>query len=111
MEIWLPLAIGAGVGLAKNVLSDQPEYERQKSLAAATARFSPWTGLKPQMPKAPNAFGDIISGGMTGLMAGQGLEKLAGGNLFGSAATGAVNTAAENVGKAATEGTIWDWFK
>jgi hypothetical protein len=65
------LAIGAGVGLAKNQLIDAPEAARQRTLQAATARYSPWTGLKAQPVANPNPFAAAIQGGVTGAAMGK----------------------------------------
>lgn len=69
--VWLPLLAGAGIGLAKSLFVDKPQAEKQRKLAAATAAYSPWTGMTPQQPKDVDYLGPMLQGGMTGAMLGQ----------------------------------------
>ena len=63
--------IGGGVGLL-NYGNQQNDYNRNMTLAAATAKNSPWTGLKPNVPQsAPSAVGDVGQGALSG--AGMGM--------------------------------------
>lgn len=64
------LGLGAGLGLGKHFLVDQPRYKSAKKLAAETQRYSPWTGLKATAPESPSAFESGIGG------AGYGLSSL-----------------------------------
>lgn len=73
MPITLAL-IGAGVGVGKGVLYDQPQAERDRKLAAETQRFSPWTGLKAQPVKEANVMGDAMTFGLAGASMGQNME-------------------------------------
>lgn len=67
----MSLGIGAGVGLLKNQLG-QGQQKKERMLAAQTAAYSPWTGMKAQNP-APDtsAFNDALQGGMAGAQFGQ----------------------------------------
>jgi hypothetical protein len=51
-----------------------PAYARQKTLAAKTQRYSPWTGMTAQAPEPPNIFNDVLQGGMTGASFQQNLD-------------------------------------
>lgn len=70
MAWWIPLAIGAGAGLGKGLL-DQEEQDRQRKIAAVTARWSPWTGMQAQLPRGSNMLGSVLSGAMAGAMMGK----------------------------------------
>lgn len=63
-----PLLIGALLGLGKNVLIDQPREERQRQLAAETALYSPFTGLKPQLPEESDPLGSALQGAALGTL-------------------------------------------
>lgn len=76
------LAIAAGVSLLKDKLVDQPRADRQRKLAAATQRFSPWTHLTADPVKDPNPLGDALTAGVTGAMVGQGIENSQAQNAF-----------------------------
>lgn len=62
------LAIGAGVGLLKSLAVDMPKAERQRKLAAETARYNPWTNAQagPVQEADP-----IASAGQFGLAGAQ----------------------------------------
>lgn len=62
----LGLAIGAGAGLLKSQLIDAPREARQRKLAAATQRYSPWTGLQAQPIMPADPFGNALQFGATG---------------------------------------------
>lgn len=64
-------AIGAAGGLAKSEFIDRPREERQRKQAAEIARWSPWTGMKPNDITEADPFGNALQGGMTGAMLGQ----------------------------------------
>lgn len=64
------LGIGAGAGLLKYGLVDQPKYAAQKQLAASTQRYSPWTHMTASAPDQPSAVGDAMQGAGTGAMLG-----------------------------------------
>ncbi len=68
----VPLAIlgGAIIGAMKNALMDKPAERRDLKVAAETARYSPWTGMKPKDVKYASLGGNMIQGGtMGGMMA------------------------------------------
>lgn len=60
------LAIGALVGVAKNQLVDVPREKKQRALAAATQRLSPWTGLQAQPIQQADLLGNALQFGSTG---------------------------------------------
>ena len=69
------MAAGAVAGKMKNDHAKDVENS-QRNLAAETQRYSPWTGMKANaIPMADSAGGDIFAGGLSGAMAGQGLQK------------------------------------
>lgn len=67
----LSIAAGAGFGLLKDALFDGPREAKERQLAAATQRYSPWTGLKANEIHQANPLGDALQGGMTGLAMSQ----------------------------------------
>ncbi len=67
--------LGGILGLGKGV-GDTTQQDRDATLAAATARYSPWTGMKPQPVKKASVIGDILSGGLSGAAFGQALQTL-----------------------------------
>jgi hypothetical protein len=69
------LAIAAALAAAKNELVDQPAAKRARTLAAATQKYSPWTGLQAQPVQDPNVVGGMMQAGATGAMIGQGVEN------------------------------------
>lgn len=60
------LAIGAGVGLLKNQLVDVPREKKQRTLAAATQKYAPWTGMSAQPIQQADALGNALQFGSTG---------------------------------------------
>lgn len=66
------LGIGAGAGLLKQQIIDKPKQDKERMLAAETARFSPWTGMKPQAvgPDSSPLEG-AVGGGLAGAAMGQ----------------------------------------
>lgn len=60
------LGIGAGVGLLKNLFFDAPREARERKVAAATQRYSPWTRLQPGPIHTANPMGDALQYGLTG---------------------------------------------
>ena len=72
MGPWMIPLIGALTGLAKSELVDRPAEDKDRELQAATAKFSPWTGLSPRDVKRADPFGSALQGGMTGLSMQQG---------------------------------------
>lgn len=72
---WVAVAIGAGAGLVKSEAIDAPKAERQRTLAAATQRYSPWTGLKADPVQEADPMGSMLQYGATGASIGQGLKS------------------------------------
>lgn len=89
-----PLLIGALLGLAKNEFIDKPKEEKQRELAAKTALYSPFTGLKPQLPEDSNALGSAFQGAALGSLFNQGGGNQVAGNLQGPQINPASNAAA-----------------
>lgn len=69
------LAIGAGAGLLKSELVDRPKEQRQRTLAAATQRYSPWTGLKAQPIQEADPMGSALTYGSTGAQMGVNMQN------------------------------------
>jgi hypothetical protein len=75
---WVAVGIGAAVGLTKAYAVDAPKEARQRKLAAATQRYSPWTGLKAGSVQEADPFGSTLQGGMAGATYGVQNKALAG---------------------------------
>lgn len=73
--MFLPLAIGAGVGLLKGATIDKNKEKRQRKLQAETTRYSPWTGMQAEAPKEADLLGSALSYGLTANQIGQGLAQ------------------------------------
>lgn len=89
MFFLIPL-LGAAIGLGKGLLIDKPKEERDKKLAGAIARWSPWTGMQPGKIRRADPFGSALQGGVTGFLMGGGKEKLKG-FLSGGKETGVLS--------------------
>lgn len=63
---WAGLAIGAGLGLLKSAMVDAPKAERQRSLAATTQRYSPWTKLAAAPVQEADPFSTALQFGGLG---------------------------------------------
>lgn len=72
----MPLFAGIGMGVL-NYSSDRGKESRDRGLQAATARYSPWTGMKPQAVHEANAMGDIGQGALSGYQMGQAADQAA----------------------------------
>lgn len=73
-----PLLLGgllAGGGLLKSMTLDRAKEDRQRKLAAETARYSPWTGMTPGAIEEADPFGSALQFGTTGAMLGQGIQN------------------------------------
>lgn len=68
-----PLLAGAGLGLLKGS-KDEAAANRDRMLQSVTARYSPWTGMKPTAVKEGDAFGAASQGALAGAQFGQGLD-------------------------------------
>ena len=44
-------------------------------LAAKMAELSPWTGMQPTIPRAPDPFANVMQGGMSGGMMGMNIKQ------------------------------------
>jgi hypothetical protein len=77
--------IGGGLGVGKYFL-DKEKEDKQRALAAETARWSPWTGMQAQMPQQADLAGPVMQGALTGAMMGQ---YMGGGEAAGAEAAGA----------------------
>ena len=75
--MFLPLAIGAGLGLLKGATIDKSKEKRQRKLQAETTRYSPWTGMQGEAPKEADMLGSALSYGMTAHQIGQGAKQQA----------------------------------
>lgn len=71
-------AIMGGVGLLKGELLDRPREEKQREMAAVTARWSPWTGMAPQPIKEADPFGSALQSAAIGGMLGQKMDLTGG---------------------------------
>ena len=58
--------LGLGKGAGRNA-----QTHRDRVLNETTARYSPWTGMKPKEIQDGSMIGDILSGAGAGLMMGQ----------------------------------------
>lgn len=111
--------IGGGAGLLKSIFGDGPAEQRQKRLAGATIRFSPWTGMQAQPIKYADPFGSILQGGTSGALMG-GMIKAAG--LLGKGVQGAgqletgassmmpTRALASGVAAAPANPAVWDYI-
>lgn len=93
------LLAGGGMSLFKNE-QDQKNYMTQMKLAAATQKYSPWTGLKAQIPNAPNPVGTTLSYMGAGGAMGQGVQNAGAGSPAtsgGAMNANAMNAAGNNV--------------
>lgn len=77
--ITLGLIAGGGLlGLLKGK-NKAGQEARDRALAAETARWSPWTGQKPQIPDHTDVLGNALGGALQGGMLSQALGDLGGG--------------------------------
>lgn len=67
---WIPLAVGAGVGLLRNQMQASAAADERKRQAAIT-RYSPWTNMKGQTVQDPDMLGNVLGGAVTGAALGQ----------------------------------------
>lgn len=73
------IAGGAGLGAIKHFAVDKPQEEKDRELASQTARYSPWTGLKPQPVERASLFKSALQGLGAGLGAAQTFGSFGGG--------------------------------
>jgi hypothetical protein len=72
------MAIGTGAALAAaaamaaaKTMGDAQRNKTQKTIQAATTRFSPWTGMTAAAPKPVDTFGNVLSSAGTALAMNQ----------------------------------------
>lgn len=70
----MPIMLGLGMAAA-NTVSSQMKYEQEKKNAAATQRYSPWTGMKADTPTQPSMIGTAVQGGAQGAAMGQSFQN------------------------------------
>ncbi len=66
----LPL-VGLGIGLGGGLLKggfDAAREARERKVAAATQRYSPWTGMQAAPVRSADIFGSALQGATTGAM-------------------------------------------
>lgn len=89
--ITLGLLIGAGGGLLKSVTVDKAREDRQRKLAAATQRYSPWTQLQAQPIQEADPFGSTLGYGGLGADQGQKIQNAQANNALVKAQTSWLN--------------------
>lgn len=77
MDLLGGLGIGAGLGLLKGWAIDQPKEARQRQLAAATQKYSPWTGNQAQPVEEASPFNNALQWGTTGAYYGNAAAQAA----------------------------------
>lgn len=65
----LPLIL-AGLGGVKGI-ADMVKEGKDRDVQAATTKWSPWTGMKAEAPKRADLIGNVMQGGMAGLLMNQ----------------------------------------
>lgn len=71
---WAALG-GAGLGAAKYYGVDKPQEKKQREIAAVTAQYSPWTGMKPNDVAQSSLLGDTMQGAASGAALGQNMNQ------------------------------------
>lgn len=83
--MWAMLAgagIGAGMGMAKQREASKQAHS-DRVLAANTALYSPWTGLKAEKVNfAPSTLSQTVGGAMSGMSMGQNMQGAANGQAM-----------------------------
>lgn len=85
------LLVGSALGLAKTELIDQPAADRKRKYEAATAAYSPWTGMKSQFVQDPNALGSVAQFGGGGAALGSAIHSMSANANLDNAAAGTLN--------------------
>jgi hypothetical protein len=72
MSPWGLLALGAGgaTGLGKTAY-DMTQQNKEKKLQAETTRWSPWTNMKADAPRALDPVGDLMKGALSAAVIGK----------------------------------------
>lgn len=87
--------LGGGAGLLKSLFG-AGDVDKYNDLQAQTARYSPWTGMKPQNLKGHGFVDNTLQGGLTGAAVGQSVAGLSkapaavGGLTYPTAGTGSI---------------------
>lgn len=63
--ITIGLLAGGGLGLLKG-MSDAEQARHQRQVEAEIARYSPWTGMKPERIGQANVLGSAMQGALAG---------------------------------------------
>lgn len=103
------LAIGAGVGLLKSAVIDGPKANRERTLAAATQRFSPWTHLQAGPVQEADPLGSALTFGGAGASIGAAAKTADAQNALMGAQTGWLNRGGSPLAAAATSATGSPW--
>lgn len=72
--ITLAILLG-GAGLVKEATLGADKERRDRTLAAETQRYSPWTGLKAGGIKEADPFGSALQGGFGGFALGSSIQS------------------------------------
>lgn len=89
------LLIGAALGAYQNE-EQRKNAAKDRKLAAATAMYSPWTGLKPNMDiQRPDVFGTVGKGALAGMSYDQGAAGAENQNALNEARINYYNRAAD----------------
>lgn len=95
---WMAAAGGAE-GLANYYFNDKPNYQRQTDIAAATQRYSPFTGQWANAPSsAPSAIGDVMQGATTGAKMGASMGAYQNSQALSQAQSAFLNSQAQGGG-------------
>lgn len=80
---WAPLAVGAGLGLLKNVEGNRAASNQRKA-QGEIQRWSPWTGLQGHAVQDPSLMGDLATGAAIGAMGSKMLPTEGAGEFLSS---------------------------
>lgn len=72
LPIWAMMALA---GAAKAATIDKDKEKRDRTLAANTQRYAPWTGLRADPVQEADPFGKALSYGVTGAGLEQSMEN------------------------------------
>jgi hypothetical protein len=81
-------AIFGGVGLLKGATLDKAKEKRDRELQSATARYSPWTGLKARDVENADPIGSGLAFGSAGAQLGQNMQSASNANELNKAMAG-----------------------
>lgn len=86
------LAIASALALAKNEMIDKPAAARKRQYEAATAAYSPWTGMQSSFVPDPNALGQVLQYGGAGAAIGSSIHGTNADANLENAAAGKLST-------------------